>query len=710
MEDGDDAIFADEVVEEDGTGLNTSTASAPVPISPGKMARPAGIGAADGGNRRSISIGSARSVKFAGGHTLHEFSEDDMQSNKTAEIPPGDRPPPTRLPGRPPTILRRSSSLNRLPPSARRQVAAEMSRGRLLSADVTPVSSPSGSSIPSIRHAYPIRSDSALSLGSAASAAPSLNLHRANPLRSDSFLSVGSAISSAPSLNLHRANPLRSQSFLSMSSAAPSLNLHRANPLRSSSVLSPSSAAPSLNLHRANSLRSQSFLSEIGGARLERNISVADSVLTFDESPLTSPRTSTGGEYEDEAVTAAKAAAAAAASKSTRPVMMRMASTNNYGGEGFEVADMTDEAPPSPAKDAMLNLDSIDNARKYRSLLSEVSESALTVDQSFQAMALDDFVRLSMFRRTLSDDGIYGDNDSNGDLFDFADENDDWDLESEPEVQDAWNVLHDEYAVGYSSIPFFILGTSADDVDCHPHVLSPPLMESLQPFFPYAVSEDNFYLKFSLVRDGASLHTLLQNVRGAKHTIVAIETVEGEVFGAFCSSSWRKNWNYFGIGEAFLWRMRRGRDTHCPSIIDQAQMESELDVFPWTGQNNFVQLCTSNKIAVGGGTEEKKADVDGDAKMDVDANPDEGDQKTSWDMDDAPTFGFGLAIEDNLLNGVSSPCLTFGSPPLSKKHSDGSPFEILNLEVWTLTPCNTMEEAEKLELSRLFLESNSPSM
>ena len=209
---------------------------------------------------------------------------------------------------------------------------------------------------------------------------------------------------------------------------------------------------------------------------------------------------------------------------------------------------------------------------------------------------------------------------------------------------------------------------------------------------------------------GASLHTLLQNVRGAKQTIVAIETVEGEVFGAFCSSSWRKNWNYFGSGEAFLWRMRRGRDTHCPSIIDQAQMESELDVFPWTGQNNFVQLCTSNKIAVGGGTEEQKADVVEDAKMDVDANPDEGDQKTSWDMDDAPTFGFGLAIEDNLLIGVSSPCVTFGSPPLSKKHSDGNPFEILNLEVWTLTPCNTMEEAEKLELSRLFLESNSPSM
>ena len=303
-------------------------------------------------------------------------------------------------------------------------------------------------------------------------------------------------------------------------------------------------------------------------------------------------------------------------------------------------------------------------------------------------------------------DHSHPDMDSERDLFGSDGENEDWDLESEPGLQDAWNVLNDEYAVGYSSVPFHILGTSADDVDSLPHVLSPPLMESLQPFFPYAVSEDNFYMKFSLVRDGASLHTLLQNVRGATHTIIAIETVGGEVLGAFTSTPWRKNWNYFGSGEAFLWRMRRSRDTPCSSVIDQAQLESELDVFPWTGENNFIQLCTSNKIAVGGGTKEKSAD---DTKM---VNAAESEQTregqiTSWDMDDSPPFGFGLAIEDNLLIGSSNPCLTFKSPPLSKKHPDGSSFEILNLEVWTLTPCMSVEEAEKLELSRLFLEKHS---
>eukprot|EP00978_Attheya_sp_CCMP212_P043300 scaffold280108_cov44-Attheya_sp.AAC.1 len=69
-------------------------------------------------------------------------------------------------------------------------------------------------------------------------------------------------------------------------------------------------------------------------------------------------------------------------------------------------------------------------------------------------------------------------------------------------------------------------------------------------------------------------------------------------------------------------------------------------------------------------------------------------------------YGFGLGIESDLLHGTSSSCATFGSPPLSFEHPDGSPFEIVNMEVWTLTPCMTLEEAEKLELGRFFLEAH----
>jgi len=261
-----------------------------------------------------------------------------------------------------------------------------------------------------------------------------------------------------------------------------------------------------------------------------------------------------------------------------------------------------------------------------------------------------------------------------------------WEMDSHASDEhfDAWKVLTDEYAVGYganNSLPFLILGTSADDVDAHPHVLSPPLMESLQNFFPYSISEDNFWMKYSLLRDGASLHSLLQHSRGAKYTIIAIETVDGEVFGSFTADPWRKDWNYFGTGESFLWRMRQPRGTHCHSIIEQAQLESELDVYPWTGENNCVQLCTHEKLAVGGGTP-------------INEKTEEG-----------LVWGFGLALDRDLLHGTSSHCATFGSPPLSHIH-DVSPFEIVNIEVWTTTPCFRLEDAEKLELGKLFLQTN----
>lgn len=266
-----------------------------------------------------------------------------------------------------------------------------------------------------------------------------------------------------------------------------------------------------------------------------------------------------------------------------------------------------------------------------------------------------------------------------------------WDMEtnSPKGYYDAWNVLTADPSYGAgrgNTLSFRILGTSADDEASTPHVLSPPLMDSLRNFFPYSLSESNFWMKFSLLRDGASFHSLLQNIRGATYTVIAVETVDGEVFGSFTAEPWRKNWKYFGNGESFLWRMRQSRNTPCFDIFDQAKMESELDVYPWAGGNDFIQLCTHDKIAVGGGS-------GGDEKKNDDASSTE--------------YGFGLAIEKDLLYGTSTSCATFSSPPLSQEHRDGSPFEIVNLEVWALTPCDTLKDAEKLELGQLFLRTTN---
>ena len=392
-----------------------------------------------------------------------------------------------------------------------------------------------------------------------------------------------------------------------------------------------------------------------------------------------------------------------------RPVLMREASQNIYEGAGMEVTDFDAFAE---TKDP-LNL-----ARQMDSLVSfNDGASAISRSSSFdETVSLE---RLnSIFRRTsaaivrsLSEDeshGMFLDGTklrvlSDGNLSSIKqngvlEEDASWQMhEDDLDYYDSWMVIKDEYENGYGgggTLGFSILGTNADDYAAHPHVLSPPLMESLQSFLPFNKSGENYWMKYSLVRDGSSMHTFLQYARGAKYSILAIETVDGEVFGAFTGEPWRKNWNYFGNGESFLWRMRHTRREKSHSIIDQAKMESEIDVYPYTGENTSIQLCTHDMIAVGGGN--------GDASM-----PEETGVLNHGSPIKQHEWGFGLTIQSDMLTGTSSPCITFGSPSLSEQHADGSVFEIINIELWTLTPCTRLEDAEKLELGKLFLQQHS---
>ena len=114
--------------------------------------------------------------------------------------------------------------------------------------------------------------------------------------------------------------------------------------------------------------------------------------------------------------------------------------------------------------------------------------------------------------------------------------------------------------------------------------------------------------------------------------------------------------------------------TECKSIIDQ----SEIEVYPWTGNNHFVQLCSNDHIAVGGGI----------FKSNDEAATESG-------------FGMCIDIDDKVLQGTSQCCATFNNPLLSMEHQDCSPFEIVNLEVWTFTPTMTVQEANKIEFGRL---------
>lgn len=241
-------------------------------------------------------------------------------------------------------------------------------------------------------------------------------------------------------------------------------------------------------------------------------------------------------------------------------------------------------------------------------------------------------------------------------------------------------------------IQFSILATSVDDEAARPHVLSPPIMDSLRPHLPYSVQQDNFWLKYSLMRDGCSLYALLRGVRSSARTILAIETMDGDVFGSFTSSPWRPNGNaYYGSGETFLWRLSRSRYTPCKTVEEQIKLESDLDIFGWTGKNRNVQYLVDPEaqIILGGGTLDEGISLD---EATVTLN-----EKTYTAKD----AGFALVLNNDLSEGTSGFSLTFDNPPLPT--SAKQVFQIQNVEVWTLSPVDSLEQAEKLELSRQFV-------
>jgi hypothetical protein len=243
-----------------------------------------------------------------------------------------------------------------------------------------------------------------------------------------------------------------------------------------------------------------------------------------------------------------------------------------------------------------------------------------------------------------------------------------------------------------TSNPFKILGTSADDTSCHPHVLSPPLMEGLQLFMPESLHEQHYWLKYSLVRDGPGLLKMIRHCRASPHTVLAIETTDGHVFGSFTSQPWRlATRGYYGSTESFVWRMRRSRNEAVKSVMEQILMESQIDVFPYTGTNKNVQLCTADNIALGHG--EVKDGIVG----------------TSKDQDDQPLvsdhYGFAIKLDKSMARGTTSSSETFGNPCLIHRESRGEAFEVANVELWSLTPHDTVEEADQDEMKSLFEEN-----
>ena len=144
---------------------------------------------------------------------------------------------------------------------------------------------------------------------------------------------------------------------------------------------------------------------------------------------------------------------------------------------------------------------------------------------------------------------------------------------------------------------------------------------------PTRVMNHNFWLRFSLARDGVYFSSLLKSIRASTFTMIGVETENGEVFGSFTGSPWRIGSNWYGSSEAFLWRLKQTRYTS-PKNSRKPDFEREIEVYPCTGDDDLIQFCTNKTIAVGGGEWQRSSCPYGDT-----------------------TEGIGLVIDGDLFGG-----------------------------------------------------------
>jgi TLD len=210
-----------------------------------------------------------------------------------------------------------------------------------------------------------------------------------------------------------------------------------------------------------------------------------------------------------------------------------------------------------------------------------------------------------------------------------------------------------------SSIPpcsaLRVVSESPQNLDDCPRILSLAQMQTLRKYLPESLHERHWDRCFCIGVHGDSFCTLLQKCAPFQYSIVVIRTVTGQVLGGFATATWRiRDENgpggrhaYYGSGQFFVFASH-------PAVPSQRHTTTngtpttfpELTVYPWTGHNDYCQICdVERRVMCMGGV---------------------GD--------------FGWIVSDDFTLGQTGPCATFGNPVLCSAPS----FEIADFEIYGL--------------------------
>mmetsp|Transcript_11720 Transcript_11720/g.35710 ORF Transcript_11720/g.35710 Transcript_11720/m.35710 type:complete len:261 (-) Transcript_11720:83-865(-) len=148
--------------------------------------------------------------------------------------------------------------------------------------------------------------------------------------------------------------------------------------------------------------------------------------------------------------------------------------------------------------------------------------------------------------------------------------------------------------------------------------------------FPRRFQVANPSLKYDSEVDGVSTSTFCARLKGCVTSLIFIEDVDHQRFGAFCTGDWNQasEKNTAGTGECFVFSL-------APKIIS----------YKWSRKNRSYQIRGKDYIAVGSGS-----------------------------------TGHAIYLDDEFRIGKSYPCETFDSPSLSSSER----FECLRIEAWRI--------------------------
>jgi len=226
-------------------------------------------------------------------------------------------------------------------------------------------------------------------------------------------------------------------------------------------------------------------------------------------------------------------------------------------------------------------------------------------------------------------------------------------------------------------------------------LLSRSLAEEIRLLVPPRLQLcEEWNLVYSLEQDGVSLGTLYKkcdDLRGLRNGFVlVVKDRDGGLFGAYLTEAPHPSPHYYGTGECFLWRASILSPMHIhnlplPPSADTTNAQRSTTIsnqgpggqllsptsslapptpnspafsststperirfkaFPYSGINDYMMLCETGFLSVGGG--------DGH---------------------------YGLWLDDTFDKGISSSCPTFGNEPLSE---EGDKFEIIGVELWSI--------------------------